>query len=56
LPQMPEKSGVAALARLRSCVNAELESRAAAEIAAIINVRVIEFSRLSGDARRARVP
>jgi hypothetical protein len=47
---MPEKSGIDAVPWLRSCVTADEENRAAAEAVAIINVRVMEFSRLSGDA------
>jgi hypothetical protein len=47
---MPEKSGIDAAPWLRSCVNDGEENRAAAETVTMINVRVTEFSRLSGDA------
>src|SRR5271155_1753418 len=42
---MPEKSGIDAVARLRSCANAGQANRAAAETVTMINVRVMEFSR-----------
>jgi hypothetical protein len=45
---MPDKSGIDAVLWLRSCVNADAENRAAAEAVAMINVRIMEFSRLPG--------
>jgi hypothetical protein len=47
---MPEKSGIDAVSWLRSCVNDGEENRASAETVTMINVRVMEFSRLSADA------
>jgi hypothetical protein len=41
---MPEKSGIDAAPRLRSCVNAGEENSAAAETVMMINARVTEFS------------
>jgi hypothetical protein len=47
LPQMPEKSGSDSVPWLRSCVNADEANRAAAEVVAMRNVRITEFSRYS---------
>ena len=41
---MPEKSGIDAAPRLRSCVNAGQENSAAAETVMMINARITEFS------------
>jgi hypothetical protein len=41
---MPEKSGIDAVPCLDSCVNAADENRIAAEVVAMINLRIMGFS------------
>ncbi len=48
-----EKSGIDAVPWLRSCVNADKENRLAAAVVAMMNVRILDFSRQApGRARQ----